>query len=90
MAVTIVVLFGPMTVAWLTGRPLVLDCGDLAPAVCDQMWRDEASRGLRMGGSGPVTYVKVGKGEATTCSAVTIERGSFTFGLFSLTGESLC
>ena len=56
----LLVALSPMTIVAVTGRPLVIDCGDTEPAACDELWRSVASDMERLeGASGPVTGVHV-------------------------------
>ena len=93
IAVILALLFGPMTVAHVTGRPLVLDCGGLEPALCEDKILEYAnayeSHGYGLFGWGPVTYFRF-ESIVDECGAVTIERGTFTFGILAMTAQPLC
>jgi len=82
----LLLLFGPVTVARVTDRPLVVDCGGIQLERCDRMWREDALQ-MRPGAE-TVTYVRLVGDE--DCANATIEHSSFTFGLFGLTTERLC
>jgi len=89
--VTLVVMFGPMIVADVTNRPIILDCGGIDSAECDQIWRD-AARSLRvhLGYAGTVAYVKLEPGVGSVCGPVTIERMSFSFGVLGHRTDPRC
>jgi hypothetical protein len=93
IAVVLAVLFGPLTVAQVTGRPLVLDCGDLEPADCEVKMIEHAeiyeSDGYGLFGWGPVTHFTF-ESIIGECGSITIERGTFTFGVLAMTAQLLC
>ena len=85
VALLMVLLIGPATVAHFADRPFVLDCGGLTPEACDQLWRGIA-RSMRFYGNGigPATYARFVVGSDGTCvTEMTMERGTFTFGLLA-------
>jgi hypothetical protein len=70
----VVATLGPMTIATVTGRPLFVDCGGLAPAVCDEVWRQRAQGDPT---TGRIVMVRVEPLMALSypqCSAVSISR----------------
>jgi hypothetical protein len=96
VAVLALLLWGPRAVVSLTDRPLIYDCGGVNPEICAEIYRDALDRryGSRSA-SGPITYFKVvpvghGPAETSGCNAVSVERGSFTFGVFASISMPLC
>ena len=78
-------MIAPATVAHVNDRPFVLDCGALTPEQCDGLWRSVA-RGMRWQGNGigPATYASfVVDSDGTCVTEITMERGTFTFGLLA-------
>jgi len=64
-------LFGPMVIVAFTDRPLILDCGGMDPAVCDQTWRRAAN--LVGEGNGPVVSVRL-HGVVGSCAQADVWR----------------
>src|SRR4029078_5617956 len=76
-----VMLFIPMAVVMITGRPLMVECGGLEADACEDLWRSFASGMERTGSaSGLVTSVEISGAviEGTlleSCADVSIDRG---------------
>ena len=83
--VALVLLIGPATYAHFADRPFVLDCGGLAPVVCEQFWRGTA-RLMRQQRNGicPATYARfVVSSDGRCVTDIVMERGTFTFGVLA-------
>ena len=89
VAVAIVVfLFGPTTIAAVTGRPLSVECGGLEPTVCDEAWRAWAN-GIEANWL-PVTWVVVEPRNGSTCGDYTIGRWWPFYDPLAITMSPLC
>ena len=85
LVVVLGLLIAPATVAHFNDRPFVLDCGGLTAEQCDNLWR-RVARGMRLQGNGigPATYARFVVSSVGTCvTELTMERGTFTFGLLA-------
>jgi hypothetical protein len=81
----LVIVFAPAVLAHYADRPFVLDCGGLSSERCEQLWRGVA-RSMRWysNGIGPATYAKfIVSSDGTCVTELTMERGTFTFGLLA-------
>jgi hypothetical protein len=84
IAVTLVLLFGPMTYAAVTGRPMSVACGGLDAAACDDAWRSVPD-GL------PVTWFRIeGHATSATCFDYTVGHWWPAFDPFATTAYPLC
>lgn len=94
---------GGGVIASAIDRPLVVDCGGLEPAVCDELWRAYwPSTGFAEAGPGvehflpgfvwsPVTYFRIEPHvPGSTCGRQTYERRTFTFGAMGWVADPLC
>jgi len=85
-----VIIFGPMAIVTIIGRPLAVECDGLEPDACEELWHSYASGMERTGfASGPVTSVKISGAvmEDTlleSCPDVSIDRW-WMFGIFGVT-----
>lgn len=93
IVVVLALMIGPATMAHFADRPFMLDCGRLTPESCEQLWRGIA-RSMRWNGNGvgPATYARfVVSSDGTCVSEMTMERGTFTFGLLATyRGSGVC